>query len=338
MTIGVGVVGYGYWGPNVLRNVANTDGLVPVAICEIREERAKLALRSYPSVVVAGHYQEILLHPQVGAVAVVTPLASHYEIARAALLAGKHVLVGKPMTTSVEESEELCSLAKQRGLVLMVHHTFLFTGAVQKMKELVDSGAIGDLLYFDSVRVNLGLIRSDHNVLWDLAPDDLSILLYLLGGRPTAVSAIGACHVRHTNKDLATMAYLTLKMPSGVLAHIHVNWLSPVKVRQTLIGGTKRMIVYDDLEPDEKVKVYDKGVEITPGEAAYDVLVQYRTGDVHIPKLASEEALRGEMGHFRDCIRTGSRPRTDGEQGLEVVRILTAADTSLARDGELVRL
>ena len=338
MTIGVGVVGYGYWGPNMLRNVANTDGLLPVAVCEIREERARLATRSYPSVVTTSHYRELLQNPEVRAVVIVTGLDSHYEIARAALLAGKHVLVGKPMTTSVKEAEELCSLAKQQGLVLMVDHTFLFTGAVQKIKQLVSSGEIGDLLYFDSVRVNLGLIRSDHNVLWDLAPHDLSILLYVLGDRPTAVSAIGACHVRHTNKDLATMAYLTLKMPCGVLSHIHVNWLSPVKVRRTLIGGTKRMIVYDDLEPDEKVKVYDKGIEIASGGAVYDILVQYRTGDVHIPKLASEEGLRSEMGHFRDCILNGSEPRTSGEHGLEVVRILAAADASLARDGELVRL
>jgi len=338
VTIGVGVIGYGYWGPNMLRNVASTDGLVPLAVSEIKEERLGLATRAYPSAVGVRSYEDLLQHPQVEAVIIATPLANHFEIARAALLAGKHVLVGKPMASSVEECEELCSLAERCGLVLMVDHTFLYAGAVQKIKEFVTSGIVGELLYFDSVRVNLGLVRSRHNVLWDLAPHDLSILLYLLPERPVAVSAIGACHVQQTDKALATMAYLTIKMRPGVLAHIHVNWLSPVKVRRTLIAGTKRMIVYDDLEPDEKVKVYDKGVELTAGETAYDVLVQYRTGDVHIPKIASEEPLRVEMVHFRDCIRGGGKPRTAAEQGLEVVRILSAADASLAKEGEFVKI
>jgi predicted dehydrogenase len=322
----------------MLRNVANTDGLVPLAVCEIKEERLRLATRAYPSVTGVRSYQDLLQHSQVKAVIIATPLANHFEIARAALLAGKHVLVGKPMASSVEESEELCCLAERCGLVLMVDHTFLYAGAVRKIKELVTSGVVGELLYFDSVRVNLGLVRSYHNVLWDLAPHDLSILLFLLPERPVAVSAIAACHLKHTDVRLATMAYLTLKMPSGLLAHIHVNWLSPVKIRRTLIAGTKRMILYDDLEPDEKVKVYDKGVEITAGETAYDVLVQYRTGDVYIPKFASEEPLRVEMAHFRDCIRAGSKPRTDAEQGLEVVRILSAADASVAKEGEFVKV
>jgi len=338
VTIGVGVVGYGYWGPNMLRNVANTDGLAPVAVSDIREERLGLAMGAYPGAAGVRRYQDLLQHPQVNAVIIATPLAHHFEIAKAALLAGKHVLVGKPMASSIEEAEELCSLAERCGLVLMVDHTFLYTGAVRTIGELFASDAIGELLYFDSVRINLGLIRSHYNVLWDLAPHDLSILFHLLPERPVAVSAIGACHVKHMDSDLATMAYLTLKMRSGALAHIHVNWLSPVKVRRTLIAGTKRMIVYDDLEPDEKVKVYDKGVELTAGQTTYDVLVQYRTGAVYIPKLASEEALRTEVAHFRDCIRGSCKPRSDAEQGLEVVRILSAADASLAKDGGFVKI
>jgi predicted dehydrogenase len=322
----------------MLRNLASIDELVPVAVCEIKEERLALATRAYPNVVGVRSYHDLLQHPGVNAVIIAAPLSTHFEIAKAALLAGKHVLVGKPMATSVEEAEELCALAKQCGLVLMVDHTFLYAGAVQKIGELVASGVVGKLLYFDSVRVNLGLVRSHHNVLWDLAPHDLSILLYLLRERPLAVSAIGACHVMQAKSAVATMAYLTLKTPCGVLAHIHVNWLSPVKVRRTLIAGTRWMIVYDDLEPDEKVKVYDKGVELTAGETGYDVLVQYRTGDVHIPKMALEEPLRVEMAHFRDCIRTGLKPRTDAEQGLEVVRILAAADASLAKEGEFVKI
>jgi predicted dehydrogenase len=322
----------------MLRNVAKTQGLVPVAVCDLREERLALAKRACPDALGMDSYRDLLQHPQVDAVVIATPLASQFEIARAALGAGKHVLAGKPMASSIKECEELCSLAEQSGLVLMVDHTFLYSGAVQEIKGLVASGVVGNLLYFDSVRVNLGLIRSYHNVLWDLAPHDLSVLYYLLPERPVMVSACGACHVNHTDKHLATMAYLTLKMSSGVLAHIHVNWLSPVKVRRTLIAGSKRMIVYDDLEPDEKVKVYDKGVELAAGEREYDVRIEYRTGEVHIPKIASEEPLHAEMAHFRDCIRAGSKPRTHGEQGLEVVRILCAADASLAKEGEFVRI
>jgi len=338
MSIGVGVVGFGYWGPNMLRNVAAAEGLRATVVVDARSERLALAQRLYPGISAASTYQEMLQRSDVQAVVIATQLDSHYEIAKASLLAGKHVLIGKPMTATVEQGEELCELAERLRLVLMVDHTFLFTGAVDKMKELIAAGEIGSAMYFDSVRVNLGLIRPDHNVLWDLAPHDLSILLYLINERPLAVSAVGACHVRHSVTPLETIAYLAVRMTNNVLAHIHVNWLSPVKVRKTLIAGDKRMLVYDDLEPDEKIKIYDKGIDITQGDDAYQVLVQYRTGDIRIPKISAKEALQAEMEHFRDCILTGLVPKTHGQQGLDIVRMLVAAEVSLHEGGRFVDL
>lgn len=338
--VGVAVVGYGYWGPNLLRNAYEVDGVRAVSVCELREDRLEAARERYPTVEGSRDYRELLKRDDVDAVVVATDLASHFEIARDALLADKHVLLGKPMTDDVEHGRELCRLADERDLVLMVDHTFLYTGAVREIRKLVRSGVLGRPLYFDSVRVNLGLVQPDHNVIWDLAPHDLSILLHIFDQTPTAVSAIGASHVDHTNESLETIGYLALRLPDNVLAHVHVNWLSPVKVRKTLIAGSDRMIVYDDLEPDEKVKVYDKGIELAQsrGEQAYEVLVQYRTGDIHIPKIDTTEALRTEMQHFRDCIREGREPVTSGWHGLDVVRILEAADASLQRRGEFVEL
>lgn len=340
MDVGVAVIGYGYWGSNLLRNAVETDGVRAVAICELREERLGEALKRYPTVEGSRYYGELVERADIDAIVITTKLDSHYKIARDALEAGKHVLVSKPMTATVEKGEELCSLAEERGLVLMVDHTFLYTGAVQEIERLVRKGVLGKPLYFDSVRVNLGLVQPDQNVIWDLAPHDLSILLHVLGESPEAVSAIGASHVDHVDERLETIGYVALRLPGNILAHIHVNWLSPVKVRKTLIAGSDRMIVYDDLEPDEKVKVYDKGIELaqSEGQEAYEVLVQYRTGDIHIPKLDSSEALRTEMRHFRDCILNGDDPLTHGRHGLEVVRILEAADASLERGGEFVEL
>lgn len=341
MSIGVAVVGYGYWGPNMLRNAVETEGIDAKAVCELREDRRAGAVDRYPHVEPCDDFRELLPREDIDALIVTTELDQHYEIAEAALKAGKHLIVGKPLCPTVEEAEHLCSIADRNDRVLLVDHTFLYTGAVRKIKELIDSGQIGDPLYFDSVRVNLGLVQEDHNVLWDLAPHDLSILLYLLDETPTAVSAIGACHVNHEQREpLETIGYLSLRLPGDTLAHIHVNWLSPVKVRKTLIAGTERMIVYNDLDPDEKVKLYDKGVEVTEAEdeTAYEVLVQYRTGDILVPKIETEEALRTEMRHFRDCIRGEAEPVTPGKQGLDVVKILRAADRSLKEDGRFVTL
>lgn len=340
MSVGVAVIGYGYWGPNLLRNAFETDGVRAVAVCELREERLAQARKRYPTVEGCQDYRELLDRSDVDAIIIATKLDSHFKIALDALQANKHVLLGKPMTATVEQGEELCRLAEERGVVLMVDHTFLYTGAVKEIERLVDSGVLGRPLYFDSVRVNLGLVQPDHNVIWDLAPHDLSILLHVFDEMPRAVSAIGAGHLDHTAETLETIGYLALRLPDNVLAHVHVNWLSPVKVRKTLIAGSDRMIVYDDLEPDEKLKVYDKGIELaqSEGDEAYEVLVQYRTGDIHIPKLDSSEALRTEIRHFRDCIRNGDRPLTHGRHGLDVVRILAAADRSLQRGGEFVGL
>jgi predicted dehydrogenase len=338
VSIGLGFIGYGYWGPNMLRNVASTEGLSPVVMCELRRERAAAATRRYPHIAVTDDYRAVIEHPDVAAIVIATPLDSHFEIARAGLRAGKHVLVGKPMTATVDQAMELCDLAAKRSLTLMVDHTFLYHGAVQRMKEIIDAGEIGTPLYFDSVRINLGLVRPDHNVFWDLAPHDLSILLRLIPGDPLEISAVGACHVEHADRPLETIGYLSLRMPGNVLAHVHVNWLSPVKIRHTLIGGSKRMLVYNDLEPDERLKVYDRGIDLEKGDDPYKVLVQYRTGDVYMPKLSTAEALQTEMIHFRDCITFGRQPITDGAHGLQVVRILAAAERSLKSDGRFVTL
>jgi predicted dehydrogenase len=268
-------------------------------------------------------------------VAIATPVSSHYEIAKAALRAGKHCFIEKPMTSSSAEAEELIEIAEQKSLKLFVDHTFIYTGAVRKMKEIVSSGRLGDIYYFDSVRINLGLFQHDVNVIWDLAPHDLSIMDYLLEKKPLAVSATGVCHVGNGLEDIA---YLTLEFDNDLIAHFHVNWLAPMKIRRTLIGGTKSMIVYDDVEASEKVKVYDKGIDVTTREGVYNTLVQYRTGDVLSPKLDQQEALAVGTRHFIDCILNDTRPITDGHAGLNVVRVLEASAVSIKNRGQLVEL
>jgi predicted dehydrogenase len=281
--------------------------------------------------------EAIFRDPAVGAVVIVTPVSTHFGFAKRALEAGKHVLVSKPLTASSAEARELIDLAASRRLTLLVDHTFVYTGAVQKIHDLVSSGQIGDVYYYDSVRVNLGLFQHDVSVLWDLAVHDLSILDYVLPARPEAVSAVG---MRHVDGEPENIAYLTLFFPGRLIAHIHVNWLAPVKVRRTLIGGSKQMIVYDDLEPSEKIKIYDRGISLTDvsAEGVYNLLVSYRTGDMWAPRLEQTEALRLEIAQFLECITTGRAPVTDGESGLRVVRILEAAHQSMREQGRPVSL
>lgn len=329
-----GVIGYGYWGPNVVRNLATLEGSQLLAIADLSPAARARAQKAYPGVRVTADPREILTSPQIDAVAVVSPVWTHYELAKAALENGKHVFVEKPFTSTSEQGEELIELAQKKNLRIMVDHTFLFTGAVRKIRQLLDEGALGKLYYYDSTRVNLGLFQHDINVLWDLAPHDLSIMDYLLQATPEAIVATGQKHL-NGHEDVA---YLTLYFPDKVIAHINVNWLSPVKIRMTLIGGEKKMLLWNDLVADEKLRVYDKGVNITSQEGVYDLLVHYRTGDMWAPQLEQGEALRREMQYFVECISSGKDAFNDGRAGLRVVKILEAATKSLEERGALVYL
>lgn len=332
----VGIVGYGYWGPNLVRNFAESPATEVVAVSDMSDQRLGEALVRHPGIAVTTDCEDIFSDPDIDAVAIATPVSTHYPLGLAALQAGKHLLMSKPLADKASHCLRLINEARARDLVLMVDHTFVYTGAVRKIKQLVDEGNLGSLYYYDSVRVNLGLFQHDVNVLWDLAVHDLAIMEHVLGARPCAVAATGAAHVPG---QLANMAYLTCFFSGNLIAHHHVNWLAPVKVRRTLIGGDRQMIVYDDLEPSEKVKVYDKGVTVRSGiERVYESMVGYRTGDMWAPQVSLTEALKVETQHFADCIRKGLRPISDGESGLRVVRTLEAAVQSLDQRGQPVDL
>jgi len=322
-----GVIGYGYWGPNVVRNLMSLEGAEVSAIAEISPSAQARARKAYPGVKITRSATEVITSPETDVVAIVSPVWTHYELTKAALLNGKHVFVEKPFTSTAAQGEELINLARQKNLKIMVDHTFLFTGAVKRIGQLIQEGALGNLYYYDSTRVNLGLFQHDINVLWDLAPHDLSIMDHLIGAKPDGVVATGQGHL-NGHEDVA---FMTLYFPEKLIAHINVNWLSPVKVRTTLIGG-------NDLEADEKVKVYDKGVKITSQEGVYELLVSYRSGDMWSPQLEQVEALRQELNYFVDCITTGKEPFNDGCAGLRVVRMLEAASESLNKKGAFVRL
>ncbi|BAZ24805.1 oxidoreductase domain protein [Kalymmatonema gypsitolerans NIES-4073] len=335
--INIGVIGYGYWGPNLVRNFMDLPGVQVRTVSDFKPELLAKAQSRYPTIQVTTNCKDIFADPKIDAVAIATPVSTHFDLALAALQAGKHVLVEKPMAVSSEQAMRLIEEAQKRKLVLMVDHTFVYTGAVRKMRELITTSVIGDIYYYDSVRVNLGLFQHDVNVIWDLAVHDLSIMDYLLARQPYAVSATG---INHIPGEPENIAYLTLFFESNLIAHIHVNWLAPVKVRRTLIGGSQKMIVYDDLEPSEKVKIYDKGITVNSknSESVYQMLIGYRAGDMWSPHLDMTEALRTEGLHFIRCIEQGERPITDGEAGLRVVRILEAATQSVKRQGRLVEL
>jgi predicted dehydrogenase len=330
----IGVIGYGYWGPNIVRNVHGLEGARLAAICDKSTAALRRVRNSYPEISVSTDHHEILASVDIDAVAIVTPVWTHYELAKAALENGKHVFVEKPLTSTVAQAEELIELAETRNLVIMVDHTFLFTGAVRKIRQLIDDGTLGTLFYYDSTRVNLGLFQHDINVVWDLAPHDLSIMDYLIREKPQAIVATGEKHLN----GFVDVAFLTIYFPDNIIAHINVNWLSPVKVRTTLIGGEKKMLVWNDLEADEKIKIYDKGAQMTDKQGVYDLLVSYRSGDMWAPRVEQTEALRVELGYFIDCIVKGKRPSNDGFAGLRVVKLLEAADKSLKERGKTVCL
>jgi len=337
--IRIGVIGYGYWGPNLVRNFYETPGAQVACVSDLRAERLKQVQGRYPTVGVTADHRALIDDPGVDAVAIATPVSTHFDLALRALQAGKHVFVEKPLAATSEQVQRLIEAAQKAHRTLMVDHTFVYTGAVRKMRELIDDGSLGDIYYYDSTRVNLGLFQHDVNVIWDLAVHDLSIMDYLLPAPPVAVSATGLSHVKDGKEN---MAFMTLFFGGNQIAHIHVNWLAPVKVRRTLIGASKKMIVYDDLEQSEKIKVYDKGITLNrqqdPAEKIYQVLVGYRTGDMLAPNLDTAEALRVEAAHFVRCIEKNERPLTDGEAGLRVVQILEAATESMSNRGRPVEL
>ncbi len=334
--VNFGVVGYGYWGPNLVRNLFEVPETQVVAVSDMNTDRLKLVKSRYPSVEVTTDFQEMLRNPRIDAIAIATPVFTHYDLALQALQHGKHVVVEKPMTSTTEQALRLIDEAAQRNLVLMVDHTFVYTGAVRKIKEIANSGKLGDILYYDSTRINLGLFQRDVDVIWDLAVHDLAIMDYILPATPCAIAATGINHVFGGTENLA---YITMFFEENIIAHVNVNWLSPVKVRRTLLGGSKQMIVYDDMEPSEKVKVYDKGITVnsTP-DSLYKALVGYRSGDMFAPQLDVCEALKVEIQHFVDCIKTGSEPITGGQAGLRVVRILESASLSMKQRGKLINL
>jgi predicted dehydrogenase len=343
--IGIGIIGYGYWGPNLVRNFFETPDCRVVSVSDLSRDRlAKIGPR-YPTVETTTDYRDLLRDPRIDAVVVATPVSTHFELGMEALRAGKHVLIEKPMTCDASEALKLVDEADLRKRILAVDHTFVYTPAVRKIHDLVTKGDLGEIYYYDSVRVNLGLFQHDVNVIWDLAVHDLSIMDFVLPAQPVAVAASGMGHVAGEPEN---MAYVTLHFDARVMAHVHVNWLAPVKVRRTLIGGSKKMIVYDDLEPSEKIKVYDKGITVN-GDAGngngngngnrYAMLVNYRTGDVLSPQLdITTEALTIELRHFLECIREDKTPIVDGHAGLRVVRLLEAATESMRNAGRPVEL
>jgi predicted dehydrogenase len=330
----VGVIGYGYWGPNIVRNLHGLDACEVVAVCDKSTKALARAQKTYPGVQMTTDFDDILKSPDIDAVAVITPVWTHYDLAKKALENGKHVFVEKPFTSNSQQAQELIELAARRNVRIMVDHTFLFSGAVRKIREVIDAGTLGPLYYFDSTRVNLGLFQHDVSVVWDLAPHDLSVMDYVMGVPPEAVVSTGAKHLN----GHADMAFITVYFPDEIIAHVNVNWLSPVKVRTTLIGGKDKMLVWNDLEADEKIKIYDKGVQMTSREGVYDLLVSYRSGDVWAPKVEQTEALKVELGYFLDCINNNETPINDGEAGLRIVRLLEAADQSLNERGRIIQV
>lgn len=330
----IAVVGLGYWGPNLVRNFLSTEGVDGVVACDMTPRRLENIKKKFPTVEVTPSFEDILGRDDVEGVVIATPVSTHYPLGVKVLEAGKHLLLEKPMASKTAEAEDLLDRAYSKMLTLMVDHTFVYTSAVQKMKELISKGDIGDILYFDSVRVNLGLFQHDTNVIWDLAPHDLSIMDYLVSDSPVAVSCVGVSHF----SEFEDVAYLTVHFAERLIAQFHVNWLSPVKVRKILLGGTKLMVAYDDMETSEKIKVYDRGVDVKDEDAVYKKLVSYRTGNMYSPNIDTGEALSRMASEFVDCIKTGKPSISDGQSGVNVVKVLEAASISLKAGGARVDL
>lgn len=333
--INIAIIGYGYWGPNLVRNFNSVENCTVKWVSDLRPERLATISKLYPNIQTTNDIEELLNDESLDAVVIATPVHTHFAMAQRALAKGKHVLLEKPMTQSVDEAETLIAMSKEKGLVLMVDHTFLYTGAVNKIKNLIDQGELGDIEYFDSTRINLGLFQPDVNVLWDLAPHDISILFHLINERPISVCATG---VSHTNNSIENIAYLTVNYASKRIAHFSCSWTSPVKIRKILIGGSKKMVMFDDVEPTEKVKVYDTGYNVSNDEEKRSLLVDYRTGDIFVPKLAQKEALFAMASDFVSAIAKGTEPIANSQMGLDVVKILEAAQLSIKQQGKEIKL
>ncbi len=332
--INIAVIGYGYWGPNIVRNFNAIEGAKVLSICDQNREAVRRARKTYPHIRVTSDFNESINSPEADAVAVITPVTTHYELAKRSLQNGKHVFVEKPFTVSVRQAEELIELAEKKNLKIMVDHTFIFTAAVRKIKECIDSDMLGGLYYYDSTRVNLGLFQHDVNVVWDLASHDFAIFDYLIKERPCALTACGKAHVN----DVEDIAYITLYFSHNMIAHFNVNWLSPVKVRTTFLGGENKMLVWNDTAADEKIKIYDRGVAVKTKKGLHNLLVGYRSGDMWAPRVEQIEALRLESEHFVDCVKNDKTPVNDGVSGLRIVRLLEACDESMRRHGHPVKL
>ncbi len=330
----LGVVGYGYWGPNIVRNFSNSDNGRVSMVCDCNAAALSRVRKNFPQTALTTDYEDIISSGDVDAVAIITPVSSHFDLAKKALQNGKHIFVEKPFTATASQAEELIDLAEKKGLTIMVDHTFIFTGAVRKMKQLIAEGLLGAIYYYDSIRVNLGLFQHDVNVIWDLAPHDFSIMDYLISEKPIALTANGKAHV-NSKEDIA---FVTAHFANNIVAHFNVNWLSPVKVRLTLLGGEKKMLVWNDSVADEKLRVYDKGIDVKSRDGIYDLLVSYRSGDMWAPKIEQAEALKREADYFVHCICNRETPINDGHAGLRVVKMLEACDESLIRNGGIVYL
>lgn len=330
----VGVIGYGYWGPNIVRNFNSIEGARVLSVSDLQHDALKKVKKVYSSIEVTPNCNDIISSKDIDAVAVITPVSTHYELAKRALQNGKHIFVEKPFTATVAQAVELIELAEKKNLMIMVDHTFVFTGAVRKIKEIIEGNILGDIYYYDSMRVNLGLFQHDVNVVWDLAPHDFSIMDYLIDEKPEALTASGKSHI-NTHEDVA---YITAYFQNNIIAHFNVNWLSPVKVRTTLIGGERKMLVWNDVDADEKIKIYNKGVEVKNKESVYNLLVSYRSGDMWAPRVDQVEALKLEAVYFVDCVTNGKTPINDGHAGLRVVKMLEACNKSLKYHGQVVVL
>lgn len=331
----VGIIGFGYWGPNLVRNFSGLSGCTVTMVSDQRPERLQAIQKGYPNIETIANADDLIKSDKVDAVVIATPVFSHFPLAEKALLAGKHVLLEKPMTTSLAEAQKLVEIAEKKKLVLMVDHTFLYTGAVQKLKEIIEDGTLGKIQYFDSTRINLGLFQQDVNVLWDLAPHDISIMDYLVNERPITVQAIGQSH---SPKEHENIAYLVLKFQSSLIAHFNCSWVSPVKIRSTLIGGDKKMVLFNDMEPTEKIKIYDTGFSIRNDEEKNNLLIDYRVGDIYIPKLSTKEALSAMAFDFQSAVEKGTKPISDWKSGLVVSAILEASQQSIRQNGSEVKI
>ncbi len=332
------VIGCGYWGSHLVRNFNNSDKWILRNLCDIDESHLAKISNAYPGKIAVVDSSEIYTDADIDAIVIATPSSSHYELAKKALDSGKHVWVEKPFTMNSTQAQELIAIAQRKKLIINVDHTYIYTPAIRKIKEIIDSGALGRIIYFDAIRINLGLFQHDVNVIWDLAPHDISVINYLLGKKPISVTATGNSFYKYNKKELEEIAYITIRYEDDTLAHINVNWMSPVKIRQMIIGATDKMLIFDDMQTVEKIRVYDSGITLDSREAVYDSLVQYRIGDMYSPAVKNAEALETECTHFYDCIMSGTKTDTDGESGLFTVQVLEAADRSIKTGGSPIKL